>query len=40
MADIFTKALVQDKFEKTRTALGVEDIELSLRGGVDISQAQ
>ena len=36
VTDIFTKVLAQDKFEKFRRALRVEDIKLSLKGGVNI----
>ena len=39
VADIFTKALAQDKFEKFRRTLRIKNIELSLKEGVNISSS-
>lgn len=39
IADIFTKALGAEKLHHFRTMLGVQDMELSLRGSVDMSSS-
>ena len=39
VADIFTKALGAEKLRRFRTMLGVYDMELSLRGSVEMSSS-
>ena len=39
VADIFTKILGAEKLWKFRSAMGVEDFGLSLRGSVEISSS-
>ena len=39
VADIFTKSLGAEKLQKFRSAMGVEDFGLSLRGSVEISSS-
>ena len=39
MANIFTKALGAEKLRRFRTMLGVYDMELSLRGSVEMSSS-
>ena len=39
VADIFTKALGAEKLRRFRTMLGVQEMELSLRGSVEMSSS-
>ena len=39
VADIFTKSLGAEKLQSFRSAMGVQDFGLSLRGSVDISSS-
>ena len=39
VADIFTKALGAEKLRRFRTMLGVREMELSLRGSVEMSSS-
>ena len=39
MADVFTKALDTEKLRKFRSLLGVLEMDLSLRGSVEISSS-
>jgi len=39
VADIFSKALGAEKLHRFRIMLGVHDMELSLRGSVEISSS-
>ena len=39
VADIFTKSLEVEKLQSFRSAMGVQDFGLSLRGSVDISSS-
>ena len=39
VADIFTKSLGAEKLQRFRSAMGVEDFGLSLRGSVEISSS-
>ena len=39
VADIFTKALGAEKLRKFQTMLGVQEMELSLRGSVDMASS-
>ena len=39
VADIFTKALALEKLRRFQTMLGVYDMELSLRGSVEMSSS-
>ena len=39
VVDIFTKALGAEKLQRFRVMLGVQELELSLRGSVEISSS-
>ena len=39
VADIFTKALGAEKLRRFRTMLGIQEMELSLRGSVEMSSS-